>query len=105
MKKFIFYTILITLLVIPHKVNAYVTPISDIYTQGIYPLDTFYGYNVSIELKDEPDTSILILDDDGKLTVFAKLVPNEKIYLNNINYKGNILIVGNGKVAVLFDKR
>ncbi|MPM48510.1 hypothetical protein [Clostridium sp. C8] len=111
MIKKIFLAIII-LISLTNSVNAsttsnYAEPVQTIsktYTEGFYKFDNKNDVDIGVTLITNTPTKIMILDENMNVQ-FISLIPyNTKFYLRNIAPKKIIAIIGDGEVALSFDK-
>lgn len=106
MKKwFISFSILVFLLTIPIKAEGYNIPLSNIYQQGIYSVESGVGeYNATVKLVSGKETSLIVVNGDNDITAYIKLPLNKNVVLEKINNKHKIIIIGDGNVAISYEK-
>ena len=111
MIKKIFLT-LVLLILFPNSVNAsttsnYAPPIPTIsktYTEGFYKFNNTTDVDIGLTLITDVPTKIMILDEEMNIQ-FISLIPyNNKFYLRSISPKSIIAIIGEGEVALSFEK-
>ncbi|MBS6503090.1 MAG: hypothetical protein KH415_15955 [Clostridium sp.] len=103
---------LILLISFPNIVNAsttsnYAAPIPTIsktYTEGFYKFNNTTDVDIGLTLLTNVPTKIMILDEDMNIQFISLMPYNYKFYLRNIAPKKIIAIIGDGEVAISFEK-
>lgn len=77
---------------------------SDIYTEGFYNFDNTTTMDISITLTTDTPTKIIILDKEMNIQFITEVPYNYKFTLRNIKPNETVGIVGEGEVALSFEK-
>lgn len=77
---------------------------SNVYTEGFYRFDNSSIVDISITLITDTPTKIIILDENMNIQFMTQVPYNYKFTLRNIEPNKMIGIVGEGEVAISFEK-
>ena len=86
--------------------SSYAAPIPTIsktYTEGFYKFNNTTDVNIGVTLLTNIHTKIMILDEEMNIEFISAIPYNTKFYLNYIEPKRIIAIVGDGEVALSFE--
>lgn len=103
-KRVIFLSIIVCLLIAPIKVECHNLPTSNIYKQGFHSIEESGEYNATVKLISGKKTSLFVINGDNDITAYIKLPLNESLVLEKINKNHKIIIVGEGDVAITYEK-
>ena len=103
-KRFMFLSIIFFLLIAPIDVKCNNIPISNIYKQGIHSIKDIGEYEADVKLIKGEKTSLFVINSDNDITAYIKLPLNESLVLQKINKNHKIIIVGDGEVAITYEK-
>ena len=86
--------------------SSYAEPVptvSKTYTEGFYKFDNTTNVNIGVTLLTNVPTKMMILDEEMNIEFISAIPYNTKFYLNYIEPKRIIAIVGDGEVALSFE--
>lgn len=90
------------------KAYAYTTisPVNNVYKEGIYRLDDIYKdkYNLMYQFNDKSKQSTIIILDEDFDTKYKNINCQRKCNAGTITNKDTIIIVGESEVSLYFDK-
>lgn len=90
--------------IVPLDAKASTVPSSDVYTQGIYKFDESGVFSANVRLVKGKQTTFIVLEPNQSLVLYIKLVLNEEIKLRELNRDYTICIIGEGEVAINYEK-
>ena len=86
--------------------SSYAEPVptvSKTYTEGFYKFNNTTNVNIGVTLLTNVPTKMMILDEEMNIEFISAIPYNTKFYLNYIEPKRIIAIVGDGEVALSFE--
>ncbi|MCR1951193.1 MULTISPECIES: hypothetical protein [Clostridium] len=78
--------------------------ISKTYTEGFHKFNNATDVDIGVTLLTQVPTKIMILDEDMNIQFISSIPYNTRFYLRNIAPKKIIAIIGDGEVALSFEK-
>lgn len=102
--KCIVLAILMTILITPNDAMSSTIPISKVYTQGIYKFEENGAFNANVKLIKGDQTTFLVIEPNQNVVLYIKLILNEEVRLKDIDKDYTICIIGDGEVAITYDK-
>ena len=102
--RFVALTIIMFILITPINTKAYVTPNSNVYTQGIYKFEESGVFNANVRLIKGEQTTFLVIEPNQNVVLYIKLILNEEVKLNDLDKDYTICIIGEGQVANNYEK-
>lgn len=110
-KKIVFFIMCMIIILSPNSVKATTTlsntnipTISDLYTEGIYKFDNNTEIDMIVMLNTDVSTKIIIFDDEMNIELLSTLPYQQKFYIRNFKTNQIVGIVGEGEVAISFEK-
>lgn len=102
--KILIAIILTFFIVICNNINTYALPSSDVYKQGIYKLTDDATYNADVKLIKGPQTTLILMEKNQNVVLYIKLYLNEELKLTELGKDYTITIIGDGEVAITYNK-
>ena len=102
--RFVALTIIMLILIVPINTKASVTPSSNVYTQGIYKFKESGVFNANVRLIKGEQTTFLVIEPNQNVVLYIKLILNEEVKLKDLDKDYTICIIGEGEVAINYEK-
>ncbi|MDU1127270.1 MAG: hypothetical protein E7A11_18650 [Clostridium sp.] len=84
--------------------NTNIPTISNVYTEGIYRFDNTNEIDMVLMLNTDVSTRLIIFDDEMNIQLLSALPYRRKFYIHNFKANQVVGIIGEGEVAISFEK-
>ncbi|WP_195987110.1 hypothetical protein [Clostridium sp. D53t1_180928_C8] len=102
--KYIVLTILMIILIAPNDTMRSTLPISKMSTQGIYNFEESGVFNANVKLIKGDKITFFVMEPNQNIVLYIKLILNEEVRLKDLDKNYTICIIGDGEVAITYDK-